>query len=40
MLEKGGIISRDVSPWSGLYVIVLKKAYPEEIPQKYLCVDC
>ena len=39
MLEKAGIISHNVSPWSNSIVIVPKKAQPGEQPQKPLCID-
>ena len=39
MLEKVGVISSSVCPWSSLIVIVPKKAQPGEI-QKHVCVNC
>ena len=39
MLEKGGITSRNVSPWFSAVVILLKKAQPGELHQKCLCID-
>ena len=38
-LEKAGIISRNVSPWSSHIVIVPKKAQPGEIHQRHSCTD-
>ena len=39
MLEKAGIMSQNVSPWSNPIFIVPKKAQPDELSQKHLCVD-
>ena len=39
MLEKARIISRSVSPWYSLIVIVPKKPQLDELSQKCLCID-
>ena len=38
-LEKAGVITRSVSPWASLIVIVPKKTEPGEPPRRRLCVD-
>ena len=39
ILEKAGVISRSVSPWASLIVIVPKKSEPGEPPRRRMCVD-
>ena len=38
MLEKDGIISQSVTPWSSPIVIMPTKAQDREHPEKHLCV--
>ena len=38
-LEKAGIITKSISPWASLVVIVPKKLGPGEPPQRRMCVD-
>ena len=38
-LEGAGIITKSISPWASLVVIVLKKSAPGEPPQRRMCVD-
>ena len=38
-LEKAGVITRSVSPWASLIVIVPKRTAPGDPPKKRLCVD-
>ena len=39
ILEKAGVISRNVSPWASPIVIVPKKSEPGEPPRRRMCVD-
>ena len=38
-LERAGIITKSISPWASLVVIVPKKSAPGEPPQRRMCVD-
>ena len=38
-MEKAGVITRSVSPWASLIVIVPKKSAPSEPPKRRMCVD-
>ena len=38
-LEQAGIITKSISPWASLVVIVPKKSAPGEALQKRMCVD-
>ena len=38
-LERAGIITKSISPWSSPVVIVPKKSAPGEAPQRRMCVD-
>ena len=38
-LEQTGIITRSVSPWVSLIVIVPKKSAPDEPPRRCMCID-
>ena len=38
-LERAGVISKSVSPWASLNVIVPKKTLPQEPPCRRMCVD-
>ena len=38
-LERAGIITKSISPWASLVVIVPKKSAPGELPQRRMCVD-
>ena len=39
MLEKAGIISRNISPWFSHIAIVPEKTQPGKVHQKCLCID-
>ena len=39
MLERVGVITKSVSPWASLIVIVPKKTSPGELPRRRMCVD-
>ena len=38
-LERVGVITKSMSPWASLIVIVPKKSQPGEPPKKRLCID-
>ena len=38
-LERVGVITKSMSPWASLIVIVPKKSQPREPPKKRLCID-
>ena len=39
MLERAGVITKSMSPWTSPIVIVPKKSQPGEPPKKRLCID-
>ena len=38
-LERAGIITRSVSPWTSPIVIVPKKSVPDKPPRRRMCID-
>ena len=38
-LEQAGIITRSVSPWASLIVVIPKKSAPGEAPRRRMCID-
>ena len=38
-LEQAGIITRSISPWASLIIVIPKKSAPEEAPKRRMCID-